>query len=157
MFLRFRRKTRISDLREGVDAVIEGRVVASKELTVPVSGTTCVFYEMSTESYRTGSRGRGRPMWLPEKFETKCPGFFVEDPSGRAWVTGVAERLTAGGLRKEAGMVGKKGRRRYMAWTLQQGDVVRVRGTASRPQKGEPPDVLVIGPDGKGRLEILVR
>jgi len=155
MFLRFKKKTRISELVEGLDTVIEGRVVARKELKLPASGTRCVFYEMSTESYKVGSRGRGRPMWLPERFEVKCTGFFVDDPSGRVWVKGEVEKMSVSGPRKEAGQMGQ--RRRYIARIIQQGDIVRIRGGVSKPEADERADVLMIGPDSKGSLEILVR
>ncbi len=155
MFLRFRRKTRISELHEGLDAVIEGRVVADKELALPGAGTRCVFYEMSTESYGVGARGRGRAMWLPEKFEAKCAEFHVEDQSGRVLVKGGAENLSVSGLRRVSGPLGK--RRRYFARIMQQGDIVRIRGTVSGPVPSGPADVLVIGPNSKGKLEILVR
>jgi hypothetical protein len=155
MFLRFRKTTKIAELEEGSVAVIEGKVVSDKEIALPGGGAKCVYYEMSSESYRTGARGRGRPMWLPDKFEAKCSGFFVDDGTGRAWVGKDVDGFTVTSSRNEMGQIGK--RRRYSAYLIKNGDVVRVRGSTSRKVKRAPADVMAIVPSAKGVLEILLR
>jgi hypothetical protein len=157
MFLRFRRRTAISDLAEGCEAVIEGKVTAKTPLKVPHAGVPCVFFDVFMESYGVGARGRGRPLWLPVRAEVKCSGFFVEDETGKVWVAGDERSYSVSGCRQKAGIIGKSGRQRYVAKYFQEGDVVRIRGAISKPVKGQPPDVLVMAPGRKGRLEILVR
>lgn len=155
MFLRFRRKTRVVDLEKGRDATVKGTIVAEKELKVPHEGTRCIFYDMLSESYGVGARGRGRPMWLPQKAERKCVGFFVDDGSGRVWVRADDESVNASGGTAAAGLVGKKGRQRYSVRMIKDGDLVRVRGRVSTPKGTDPRDTLVLAPGRKGRLDIL--
>jgi hypothetical protein len=157
MFLRFRKRTRIADLAEDRVVVIEGEVSGKKELALPHAGTPCVYFEMITEAYRVAARGRGRPLWLPDGFDRKCSGFFLEDGTGRVWVRAEAEAIDLTGGTRTSDTVGRKGKRRYTAAMLRTGDLVRLRGTVTKPKKYEPEDVLVIAPDAKGRIEILVR
>jgi hypothetical protein len=157
MFLRFRKRTRIADLSEDRDAVIEGEVSGKKELALPHAGTPCVYFEIMTEAYRVAARGRGRPLWLPEGFDKKCSGFFIDDGTGRVWVRAEAEAIDVTGGTRVSDTVGRKGKRRYAACMIRSGDVIRLRGTVTRPKRDEPGDGLVIAPNARGRIEVLVR
>jgi len=157
MFLRFRKKTKISELVEGTLAVVEGKVVAKDLLMAPGSKTKCVHYEVMIETFGTGSRARGRAMWIPEKFDQRFTGFFVEDESGKVWVADDIEELIVDGARQEAGIIGKSGRERYMGRVVCEGDQVRVRGMVAKGRKSDPADVPVLRANEKGKAEVLVK
>ncbi len=157
MFLRFRKRTPIKDLRENALVVVEGKVVAKGYLSAPGSRTRCVYHETMIERFGTGSRARGRAMWLPERFDRNQTGFFVEDKTGKVWVDDeVEDAYLTGGL-DEMGPIGNTGRSRFAGRVVREGDLIRVRGVVSPRRKSEPEDVLVLRATDKGRMEILVR
>lgn len=157
MFLSLRKRTPIADLAEGEERVIEGAVVAKRELTVPGTKLKCVWYYLLSEALEVGPRGRGRKMWVPKNLQVNSEGFFVEDESGRVWIDAGNEGAEVSGGVEESGPLGKKGRQRYLARLIRAGDVVRVRGMVGKPKGAEPGDAQVMRPGHKGRLEILFR
>jgi hypothetical protein len=157
MFLSLRKRTRIAELVEGDERVIEGKVVAERELTLPNTKHKCVWYYQLLESLEVGPRGRGRRMWVPKNLQVNSDGFYVEDETGRAWIDAGNEGAEVSGGVEEAGPIGKKGRQRFLARMIRDGDVVRVRGLVAKPKGAEPGDVQVMRPGRKGRLEILFR
>ncbi len=158
MFLRFRRPTPAAEVAEGAAAIVEGQITAKTELAVPEGGPRCVWYDALYEAFGSGSRG-GRLLWMPERAETKCAGFFVEDASGKVWVPeDAAPHLDVRGGRRAGGPVGKDGRKRYVAHYLQAGDTVRLHGQVGRATgRKEPPGVRVLRPFEGGKLVVLVR
>jgi len=157
MFLSLKKRTPIADLAEGEERVIEGKVAAKRDLTVPGTKLKCVWYYVLSESFEVGARGRGRRMWVPKNLQVKSDGFFIEDESGSVWVDAGCEGAEVSGGYEESGPIGKKGRQRYLARVIRVGDVVRVKGAASRSTGAEPGDTLVMRPGRKGKLEILYR
>ena len=157
MFLRFKKKTPISRLSEGVEAVVKGQVVGENKLTLSGSQTRCVYYDKISESFEHGPRGRGRRMWVPKNMEMRCSGFFIEDASGRVWVDGNTEGFDVQGGIQESGTLGKGHRKRYMAQMIRSGDKVIIGGLVSKPKASEPADLLVLRPNAKGLLKIIVR
>jgi hypothetical protein len=157
MFLSLRKRTSIAELNEGDERVVEGVVVAERELTLPNTKLKCVWYYQLLEALEVGARGRGRRMWVPKNLQIKSEGFYVEDDSGRVWIDAGHEGAEVTGGVEEAGQIGKKGRQRYIARLIREGDVIRARGLVSKPKGAEPGDVLVIRPGRKGKLEILFR
>jgi hypothetical protein len=157
MFLRFKRSTPIGDLKPGGEAIVEGRVKARATLSLPGSGTTCVYYDQLVESFGRGARGGGRPFWMPQSAEQKLAGFFVEDSSGKVWVDADAQAVKLGGAPTEAGAYGAKGKKRYTARLLREGFVVKLHGAVDNPRGKEPSGTLVMRPRADGHLEALVR
>lgn len=157
MFLSFRKKTDISSLKQGETSVVEGEVRAAREMLLPAEGLKCVFYELMTEVYKKGERGAGRPLWFPEKLERKSLGFFVRDSTGEVFVDCPAENMIVKGGYRTAGLMDKKGRRRFNARLIREGDVVRMRGIVSTPSGGGNPDAPSLLPNRKGRMEIIVK
>jgi hypothetical protein len=155
MFLWLRRSTRIADLIKDAETVVRGKVVARGEVRLPHVGGTCVFYDLLTESFGVGSRGKGRPMWLPQRGERKCTDFFVDDGTGQVLVAADDESLDVSGGSTSAGPVGKKGKQRFTMRYIREGDTVKVRGLVSAPRGGEPGDRLVIRPGRKDVIELL--
>ena len=157
MFLKLKRRTDVGNLAQGDDRVVEGKVVAAREMTVPGTSTKCVFYFHLTEAWQHGPRGRGRKMWVPQNVRQKCEGFYLEDGTGRVWIAGDGETMDVQGGAEESGPIGKKGKGRYLARMIRVGDVVRVRGIVDNPRGAEPGDVLVMRPTKKGVLQIVFR
>ncbi len=158
MLILFRRRTPITRLSEGQVVVVEGKVEATTELSLPGSGARCVYYDIMIESFGQGARGAGRPMWLPMRTETKLAAFVLDDGGGKVMVSAKPENLRISGCRKQRGPYDKTGRQRYVASLLGAGETVRVRGLArAARKKGEHKGMLVIGPDLKGVIEIRVR
>jgi hypothetical protein len=157
MFLSFRKKTDVSSLKKGETSVIEGAVRAAREMVLPADGLKCVFYELMTEVYKKGERGTGRPLWFPEKLERKTGGFFVCDSTGEVYVDCPAENMMIKGGYRTAGFMDKKGRRRFNARLIREGDIVRVRGIVADPSAAGSPDALSLLPNRKGRMEIIAK
>ncbi|MEK6608817.1 MAG: hypothetical protein AABZ30_14245 [Myxococcota bacterium] len=156
MWLRFARRTPIAELDSGV-AVVEGRVVAEKRLVIAGSQTRPVWLDMTVEVYTTGSRARGRAMWIPRKAEQQIVAFAVEDEGGRVWIDATdRSRIAVRGGRREIGSSGKRGTSRYVARFIAPGDVVRVRGEVRAARKGEGAGKALRPPEGRP-LEILFR
>ena len=156
MFLSLRRRTKISSVHPGDTVTIVGTVRADRESTLPGDGTPCVYYELMTEVYRKGDRGSGRPLWFPEKMERKCNGFFLCDGTGEIFVECPADQVRMSGGHSTAGLLDKKGRRRFSARSILEGDKVRVRGIAAPPSASNGPETLCLGPDKKGKMEMAV-
>lgn len=157
MFLSLKKRTKIAELAEGEERVVEGIANARKELTVPGTKIKCVWYYLLSEAFEHGPRGRGRRMWVPKNLQVSSDGFFVEDDTGQVWIDAGAKGAEVSGGVEESGMIGKKGRQRYLARVIRAGDRIRVRGAVARPKGAEPGDNLVLRPDRKGKLEILFR
>jgi len=155
MLLWLRWSKKVSALSEGAVAVVKGKVVVDKGIRVPHAGGTCAFYDLLTETFGTGMRGRGRPLWLPQKVERRCTSFAVDDGSGRIWVEARDETIDASGGVRTSGVIGKKGRERYTVLTIRDGDTVKVRGLVSKARPGEGGCDLAIRPDAKGRIEVM--
>jgi len=156
MFLKWRKKTPISRLVEGRMATVQGEIVASETLTLPITGTRCVFYDLLVEVYKKGPRGQGRPLWMPLNVERRCNGFYVDDGEGRVWVEGKPEAFFIKNCDHEAGEVPKHEFRRFSAWMLKDKRRIIVRGVVSKPEKGEPKDTLVLRADAGNIIEILM-
>lgn len=154
--LRFARRTPVAEAQSGV-VVVEGRVVADDKL-IPVTGsdTRCVFLDVSFENFQTGSRGRGRPMWVPKEAAEQIVGFFVQDDSGRVWVHADRADTEVRGGRRERGTTGKKATSRYVARFVAPGDVVRVKGEVVPTNKKGLGDRIVKAPSGE-KLIVLFR
>jgi hypothetical protein len=152
LMLRFARTTPAAEARAG-RVVVEGRVVADRTCPLAFSPSRPVWFEMTVEAYQSGSRGRGRPMWIPQQAEEKIVPFSVEDGTGRVRVAAEQGGYRVGGARREVGQAGQKGNRRYVAQIIAVGDVVRVRGVADPGEDGSA--VLRATPEQP--LEILLR
>jgi hypothetical protein len=153
-----KRKTKVEKLKQGEERVVEGRVIARRELGVPGTQIKCVYYFQHVDKWDRGDRGRGRKAWYPVNAEEKAEGFFLDDGSGRVWVAADDPRIAVSGGAEEMGPLGKKGKQRFIARLIRNGDVVRARGIVDAPKAAEPGDVLVLRAGGKkDRLEILFR
>jgi hypothetical protein len=153
IFLRLRKKTRIADLAAGSVATITGVVQSTHRLTIPPSGTACVYYALMEERFGHGERGRGRPLWFPDKFENKCVDFTVTDDSGTITVRESSERLKVRGGHREAGPVKGSKKRRFVAEFLHAGDAVVLRGRVDRSPDGAG---FVLGAPEAGDLAIAI-
>jgi hypothetical protein len=158
VFLRFRRATPIGEISEGATVIVEGKVAAKTELNVPEAGRRCVWYDVLFEAFSSGSRG-GRMLWLPDRVEAKCAGFFVEDATGKVWVPEDAQLLDVQGAHRMGGPIGKDTSKRYVANYLEAGDTVRIEGRVDKPAgRKEPAGTRVLRPVAQGkRLTILLR
>jgi hypothetical protein len=158
MFLWLQRSTKVEALREGEERVVEGRVVPRHEIGVPGTQLKCVYYFQHVDKWDRGDRGRGRKAWYPVNAEEKAEGFFLDDGTGRVWVAADDPRRAVTGGAEESGPLGKKGKQRFIARLIRDGDVIRVRGVVNKPKAAEPGEVLVLRAGGKkDRLEILFR
>jgi len=158
MFLWLKRKTKIEALREGDERIVEGRVVPKREIGVPGTQLKCVYYYQHVDKWDRGARGKGRKMWIPVNAEQKAEGFFIDDGTGRVWVAADDPRIDVSGGAEEMGPLGKRGKQRFIARLIRNGDVIRVRGVVDGPKAAEPGNVLVLRAGGKkDRLEILFR
>jgi hypothetical protein len=154
MFLSFRRKKKVSTLSTGETAVVEGKVRAVQQLSLPGPGTKCVYYELLVETYKKGERGGGRPLWFIERSERRCTGFFVNDGTGEVYVDCSAEKVTMNGGYELVGMLDNKGRKRFSSRIVREGDTVRLRGAVTESSEKISKGFLSIVPDRKGRLEM---
>lgn len=157
MFLRFRPRTKIENLTEDSEPVIEGQVISKETITVSGTKIRCVYYDKLKESYQKPVRGAGRKMWIPQGVEQRCAGFYVDDGTGRVWVPEKTDGLLVREGITTRGAEGKKGTRRYVAQLLRHGDTVRVKGAAQAPRGAEPDVKFSLRAGKKGKLEILVR
>lgn len=158
MFLSWRKAQRIGSLAPGKDAIVEGSAAASKgDIAAPGSGTRCVILESLGESFEIGPRGRGRRMWVPKSLDKRSAGFFVDDGTGKVWIPSDTEGVELIKGRQEVAVAGKKGYQRYLTSMICAGDTVRVAGSVDQPKKSEPADCLVIRPDKKGRVRVILR
>ena len=156
MFLRLRRSTPIADTAVGAVAVVSGVVEAEAELLLPETRVPCVYYEAVYEAYRSGARGRGRHLWLPDYFSRKCAGLLVRDDSGLIRIAVDVAPLVLQGAHRHSERLGRNGRRRVIARFVRAGDRVKVRGIVSPPPPGAPTDERSLTASPGGRIEILV-
>lgn len=154
-WLRFVRRTPAARLKVGL-AVVEGRVWSEKPLVFSGSESRPIYFDRSVESFTTGSRGRGRPMWIPSAAEEQITPFSLEDETGRLWVAAERAAVRVAGGHREVGTFGKTNRSRYVARLILPGDRVRVRGWVDQARKGEPNGLVLRARPGQV-LEILFR
>jgi hypothetical protein len=154
MFLSFRRKKKVSALCTGETAVVEGKVRAVQQLSLPGPGTKCVYYELLVETYKKGERGGGRPLWFPERSERRCTGFYINDGTGEVYVDCSAEKVIMNGGYEIVGMLDSKGRKRFSSRIVREGDTVRLRGAVTESSGRISKEILSIIPDRKGRIEM---
>jgi hypothetical protein len=157
MFLSFRKKTKVASLCKDDTAVVEGKVRATQQLSLPGPGTKCVFYELLVETYKKGERGGGRPLWFPERSERRCTGFYVGDDTGEVYVECSAEKLILNGGYEVSGLLDSKGRKRFSARLIREGDTVRLRGVVTESSGRISKGILSITPDHKGRIELIAK
>jgi len=138
----------------GTVAVVTGVVDRSAEPWVLETQVPCVYYEAVYESYRSGARGRGRRLWLPDYFSRKCAGLVVRDDSGVIRIAVDAGPLVLHRALRHSERLGR--RRRVVASVLQAGDRVKVRGMVSSPPAGEPSAERWLTARPTGRIEIVV-
>ena len=151
--LRIGKKTPIADLVVGEMKTLKGVVQSRQRLTVPPSGTDCVYYYLLQEVYKTGDRGRGRPLWFVEKREAKCAEFALSDGTGTIVVRSRGEDVKISGTHEEMGNVKNNRKRRYSAQLIIPGDEIIVRGQVASTEKK---DELVVTPPPNGLLKIAV-
>jgi hypothetical protein len=156
VFLRFRRSTPIADTVVGTLAVVTGVVEAETELYLLETRVPCAYYEAVYESYRRGVRGRGRPLWLPDRFARKCAGLIIRDRSGVIRVAADADHLVLHGGHRHSERLGRAGRRRVVAHFLRSGDRVKLRGVVSPPPIDGPAEEPRLAAEPGGRVEIVV-
>ena len=156
LFLRLVRPARVAALKSG-RAVVEGRVVAPRTLSIAGSPSRPVWFDMTVESYQTGNRGRGRPMWIPTSADQQVVPFAIDDGTGTVWVAAAAGAYRiGGGVRREVGRAGRRSGSRFVASLILPGDVVRVRGEVGDALGDEPPGKVLRG-SAQRPLEILFR
>jgi hypothetical protein len=142
-----RKQKRMADLVVGEIATVKGVVQSEQQLAIPLSGTACVYYELMRERYGKGSRGRGRPLWFPESFESKCVAFRVSDDTGMITVRAPSERVKVQGAHREGGAIRGSRKRRFFAEFLRTGDTVIARGHVGRSSEGA--DLVLTAPSSK--------
>jgi hypothetical protein len=157
MFFNFIPSKKISDVAAGSKAVIKGRVVIDKEVALPGTHISCAAFWMLKEEWKRPLRGKGRKMWTPVDVTQGCPGFYIEDESGKIWVEHNDNALDLRTGRDEMGQLGKKETSRFTARVIKNGDVVKIRGTATAPKAREPEGSLVLRPDSKGSITIILK
>jgi hypothetical protein len=131
-------------------------VETETELCLLETHVPCVYYEAVYESYRSGARGRGRRLWLPDYFSRKCAGLLVRDGSGIIRIAVDAEPLVLHGAHRHSERLGRGGRRRVIARFVRAGDRVKVRGMISPAPPGAPGDERWLARAPGRRIEIVV-
>jgi hypothetical protein len=158
-FLRFRRPTpasQLTDAAPGRSVIVEGKVVAHQTLPLGVAHLACVWYDNLVETMKAGMRG-SRALWFVERAECRFAGFFVEDASGRVWVTGDPRELEIRGARRMTGAMDKQGTERFTAHVLQPGMTVRVQGVVAGREKGDQGPGAVLRATPRAPVSIWVR
>jgi hypothetical protein len=141
----------IAEFPEGTPARIVGRVEEGEQLTAPLSGRPCVFYDAIVQQYRSSGRSGS---WHTVIRESRGIPFALDDGTGRALVDPTAARLAVEkdsttrsgtfddatpteeaflarhGLRSQ-GMIFNK-RLRYREGALEIGETIAVCGIAVR-------------------------
>lgn len=159
LLLKLKKRTDVSALEDGAQVVVEGRISAPREMTVPGTQIRCLAYWLLTEAWQHGARGRGRKMWVPSNQQLRTEGFYLDDGTGKVWICGLeAENgLDLIGGVASSGPMGKKGKARYMCRTISTGDLVRVQGSVGHPKGSEPGETLVVRPGAKGLMKVMLR
>lgn len=157
MFDFLRKCTRIADLKSGQNAVIRGKVECPKALFLSETKMNCVYYDILIETYKKGARGRGRPLWFPEGARRDSVGFFVVDDTGKVWIEDTTDNLVVIGGYTVGGRLDRKGKTRYSARLIREGDDVKVAGISAGEVPGDTNSRLTIHPNKKGLLKIRVR
>ncbi len=156
MFIRFRKSIQIANLNLGLKSIVQGSVVAFDPILLPQSKVKCIYYDTLIESYKTGPRGRGRPMWFVDRIDLCSCKFVVEDDSGSILINCPSKNLTVSNAHHEVGTLGNHGLQRYKTNYIQVGDKVRVQGIISKGIDHQDKEVQTIVPDKKQRLHIYV-
>ncbi len=154
LFFRFRKTTAISGLAAGQAAIVEGRVVAKTQLSMPHTREHGVFFAVTESSFRLADRG-GRKLWLVDAFEQEQVGFWVEDGTGRVWVPSQPRALTVRGAPLLQGELSRS--RRWSGQLIREGDRVRLHGVPQTPSGKEPKDCLALHAPSGGVMTVLVR
>lgn len=157
-WIRFARPLRVQELAASVGSsvTIQGRIVAERTLSIAGSQARPVWFDMTLETYQTGNRGRGRPMWIPSKAEEQMAPFALDDGTGKIWILAESGGVEVSGAHREVGQVGKRATRRFIARMLIPGDEVRVRGNLGESRRGDPEGILLRGTVDRP-IQILVR
>jgi len=150
MFGLFARVRKIADLKADSEVIVQGKLVADKLTTVPGTDIRCAFFWMMTEIWDRITPGRGRKMWIPQESRQGTSGFYLDDGTGRVWISAEPLKTELRGGWSDGGPVGKKGTARYLARTLKEGDTVRATGTVTGAKSHEPGTVMVLRPGKKG-------
>lgn len=145
MFDWLRKKKRIGDLVAGEITSIKGVVQSERKLAIPPSGTSCVYYSLMEERFGQGQRGRGRPLWFPERMERRCVEFTVSDNTGLVTVRESGERMRVTGSHREQGLVRNNRKRRFFADFIRSGDTVVIRGQVEASPGGAPLGLVAPG------------
>jgi len=154
VFLRLRRSTPIADLVVGTVAAVTGVVEEASELFLLETRVPCVYYEAVYESYRSGVRGRGRRLWLPDYSSRKCAGLRIGDGSGVIRIAVDVAPLVLHGGHRHSERLGR--RRRVVARLLRAGDRVKVRGLISPAPPGALDHERWLAAAPSGWIEIAV-
>lgn len=155
-FLPSRPAAALTELPPESKVIVQGTVVPHQTLPLGTAHLACVWYDNLVESMKAGIRGT-RALWFVEKAECRFAGFFVEDPTGRVWVTGDPREVVVRGAKRVSGAMNKQGTERFVAYAIQPGMTVKVRGVVAARSKGDPGTGPVIRPTQMQPLEILVR
>lgn len=121
----------INGLRDGAICTVRGAVVARDLMDSPITGTSCVYYQYTVESWRKsqvlGVGGDG--FWERIESDEVILEFYVEDATGRAIVTPAHSRVISN--RKIAASELELGdHRRARELVLAPGDAIEVTGEA---------------------------
>ncbi len=157
MFMALKSPKKIGSLSKGSVHIVQGKVVAEKEVVIPGTSISCAAYWMMTEAWKRPARGKGRKMWIPVDVKQSNPGFFVEDSTGRVWIEHNDDALDIRKGREEGGRLGKKETSRFIARTIKNGDIIKIKGTIDNSNNKEVKDILVIRPDKKGLISIILK
>lgn len=154
--MRLRKRTRMADLVVGSLVTVEGEVRSENRVAIPGAGVSCVYYTLLQEVLKSGSRGRGRPLWFVEKLEAKCFAFTVSDGTGVVEIREPGESIRVENGHHQAGYAQKKRNRRYAADFIRTGDRLLIRGQVKgTEQTKEGPLFILVAPPKKA-LSILV-
>ncbi len=156
MFFRFRRKTKICDLTDGQEAVIEGTVKAlGRPLAIPKTTIRCVYYDVLYEAFEKGARGIGRKMWVAKSSAQETAKFVIDDGSEKIEVHLGGGVVNASGTPFEQGPAGK--RKRFVAQYIPEGSVLRLGGLVDTSKKRGRKNEHIFVPDAKGVLRVHVK
>lgn len=156
--LRFRGATpasRVATLSPGRKTVIEGVVVAHQTMALGQGKLPCVWYDNLVESMKAGMRGT-RALWFVERAECRFADFFVEDASGKIFVSGDPREVEVSGAKRLLGMMNKQGTERFVAHVIQPGMRVKIHRAVGE-SAGVPGGGPALRSTADVPLQILVR
>ncbi|MBN2718682.1 MAG: hypothetical protein JXX14_22745 [Deltaproteobacteria bacterium] len=155
MLFRFAKSTKITSLTQDAVQTVTGKVVVPKATRIPGTEIQCACYWMMTEHWTQPARKKGRKMWMPQDARQGCSGFFVEDDTGKVWVSDNGDAMDIRNGWEDRGILGKKGTQRFVSRSIKNGDIVKIRGTVKKTKGAEPADCLALRPDDKGLVTVL--